>query len=222
MTARKPIRLGYEALHRILQAANKCSSNLDQAEFWSDLVHCVARFRLRSTYGKASFIRAREKRFSAIQKHAKELALLLKEDEAEEDVIGNNWREILPRDMLSPREFAEILNGLLMDLKHLWKEKSSDSLRNHLAMFEKEYGGGMSAFEMLAGAELALVFKKFFGDPSFSRTDEGPTGPFIKFVLAVLTEFKIKNRGKPYRAETIVAALTKARAGRPRRKGKTT
>jgi hypothetical protein len=210
------------AIARILQAADKCSSNLDQAEFWSDLVRCVERFRLRSTYGKASFIRAREKRFSAIQKHAKELALLLKEDEAEEDLIGYNWREILPRDMLSPLAFAENLSRLLMDLKHLWNEKSPDSLRNHLAMFEKDYGGGMSAFEMLAGGELALVFKKFFSEPSFSRTEQGPTGPFIKFVLAVLTEFKITNRGRPYRAETVAAALTKARAGRPRRKGKTT
>jgi hypothetical protein len=211
------------AIARILQAADKCSSNLDRAEFWSDLVHCVAGFRLRSTYGKASYIRARMKRFSEIRKHAKELARLLRDDEADEDVIGDNWREILPRDMLSPREFARILYGLLdKDLKHLWEEGPPDDLRNHIAMFEKSYGGGVSAFEWLAGTALPSVFKKFFGDPSFSRTEQGPTGPFIDFVLAVLTEFKITYQGKPYSAETVATALTKVRAGRPRRKGKTT
>jgi len=206
---------------RILQAAGKCSSNLDRAEFWSDLVRCVAEFRLRSTYGKASFIRARTNRFSAIHKHTKELARLLRDDEAEEDVIGDNWREILPKDMPSPREFAKILYGLLdTDLKHLWEE-SPDRLQKHIAMVEKDHGGGVSAFEWLAGTALPSVFKKFFGNPSFSRTTEqGPKGPFIRFALAVLCEFKITNQGKPYRAETVAAALTKARAGRPRRLGK--
>jgi hypothetical protein len=206
---------------RILQAAGTRSSNLDRVEFWSDLERCVARFHLRSTYGKASFIRARSKRFRAIQKHAKELARLLEEDEAEEALIRDNWREILPKEMLSPREFAEILYRLLMNLKHLWKDDSPDSLREHIAMVEKDYGRGASAFEWLAGAELPRVFKKFFGEPRFGRTEQGPTGPFIHFVLAVLREFKITNRGKPYRAETIAVALTKARAGRPRRLGKT-
>src|SRR5215471_7003422 len=97
------------AVARILQAAGKCSSNLDQAEFWSDLVDCVAGFRLRSTYGKASFIRKRMNRFKAVHKHAKELARLLRDDEAEEGLIGDNWREILPRGMPSPGEFARIL-----------------------------------------------------------------------------------------------------------------
>jgi hypothetical protein len=206
---------------RILQAAGTRSSNLDRVEFWSDLERCVARFHLRSTYGKASFIRARSKRFRAIQKHAKELARLLEEDEAEEALIRDNWREILPKEMLSPREFAEILYRLLMNLKHLWKDDSPDSLREHIAMVEKDYGRGASAFEWLAGAELPRVFKKFFGEPRFGRTEQGPTGPFIHFVLAVLREFKITNRGKPYRAETIAMALTNARAGRSRRLGKT-
>jgi hypothetical protein len=209
------------ATARILQAAGKCSTNLDRTEFWLALVDCVAGFRLRSTYGKARFIRERRKRFNAIRKHSRELALLLKEDEAEEDVIGDNWREILPRDMLSPRAFAKILYRLLDEnLKHL-REGPPDSLRSHMAMVEKNIGAGVSAFEWLAGTSLPLVFKKFFGEPSFSRTEQGPTGPFIHFVLAVLTEFEITSRGKPYSAETVAAALTKARAGRSRRKGKT-
>lgn len=210
------------AVTRVLQAAGKCSSNLDRAEFWSDLVECDAEFRLHSTYGKARFIRARKNRFKAIHKHAKELVRLLGDDKAEEDVIGDNWREILPRDMPSPREFAKILYGLLdEDLRHLWKDRSHDSLQNHIVIFEKRFGGGVSAFEWLAGTALPSVFKKFFGEPRFSRAEQGPTGPFIHFVLAVLIEFKITNRGEPYRAETVAAALTKARAGRPRRKGKT-
>jgi len=209
------------AIARILQAAGKCSSNLDQAEFWSVLVRCIAEFRLRSTYGKASFLRERQNRFRAIHKHAKELTRLLREDEAAEDVVGDNWREMVPRDKLSPRQYAGILFGLLDGLSHLWKDAPSDSLRNHIATFEKDYGGGVSPFEWLAGTALPKVFKQFFGEPSFSCTEQGPTGPFIHFALAVLAEFEIKNRGKPYRAETVAAALTKARTGRPRRKGKT-
>jgi len=208
------------AVARLLQATGKCSNNLDRAEFWSDLERCIAEFRLRSTYGKASFMRERQERFRAIHKHSKELTHLLRADEADENIIGDNWREIFPRDMLSPRKFAGILYGLLEDLKHLWKESPSHSLRNHIAMFEKDYGGGVSAFEWLAGTALPKVFKKFFAEPSFSRSEYEPTGRFIHFALAVLTEFKITNRGKPYRPETIAAALTKARAGRPRRKGK--
>jgi hypothetical protein len=212
------------AIARILQATGKCSSNLDRAEFWSDLVHCVGRFRLRSTYGKASYICARTKRLNEISKHAKELARLLRDDEANENIIGDNWREILPRDMTSFRECVEILYWLLnKDLRHLWKKRSPDDLRNHLVMFDKSYGGGVSAFEWLAGTELPSVFRKFFGEkPKFSRTEQGqPAGPFIDFVLAVLREFNVKNQGKPYKAETVAAALTNARVGRPRRLGKT-
>ena len=198
------------AIARIVQAAGKGSSNLDRAEFWSAVVCCVAGFRFRLTYGKASFIRGRRVRFNKIRKHAKELASLLADDEAEEDVIGDNWREILPTDIPSPRQFAGILYRLLdKDLKHL-REGPLDS-----------FGGDVSAFEWLAGSALPSVYKKFFSKPSFTRTPQGPTGPFIHFVLAVLTEFKITNRGKQYRPETVAAALTKARAGRPRRKGKT-
>jgi hypothetical protein len=210
------------AIARILQAAGKCPSNLNPAEFWSALDRSVGGFRLRSTYGKASYLRARSDRFNAIRKHASVLARLLEADEADEDVIGDNWREILPRDMPSPRAFARILYGLLdKDLKHL-RDESPSSLREHAAMMEKEFGGGVSAFEWLAGTKLPSLFNKFFGEPRFSRTPQGPTGPFIHFALAIFKEFEITNKGKPYSAETVAAALTKARRGRPRRKGRTT
>jgi hypothetical protein len=146
----------------------------------------------------------------------------LEEDEADEDLIGVNWREILPRDMPSPRAFARILYRLLdEDLKHL-RNESPSSLREHAAMMEKEFGGGVSAFEWLAGTRLPSLFSKFFGEPRFSRTPQGPTGPFIHFALAIFKEFKITNKGKQYSPETVAAALTKARRGRPRRKGRTT
>jgi hypothetical protein len=210
------------AIARILQAAGECPSNLNPVEFWSALNRCVAGFRFRSTYGKASYLRARSDRFNAIRKHANELARLLEADEGDEDVIGDNWREILPRDVPSPRAFARILYGLLdKDLKHL-RDESPSSLREHAAMMEKEFSGGVSAFEWLAGTALPSLFSKFFGEPRFSRTAQGPTGPFIHFALAIFKEFEITNKGKPYSAETVAAALTKARRGRPRRKGRTT
>ena len=117
------------AIARIVQAAGKGPSNLNPAEFWSAVVCRVGGFRFRSTYGKASYLRARSDRFNEIRKHAKELASLLAEDEGEEDVIGDNWREILPRDVPSPREFAAILYRLLdKDLKHL-REGCAEQLR---------------------------------------------------------------------------------------------
>ena len=102
------------AIARILQAAGECPSNLNPVEFWSALARCDAGFRFRSTYGKARYLRARSNRFNAIRKHANELARLLEADEADEEVIGHNWREILPRDMPSARAFAARLYRLLV------------------------------------------------------------------------------------------------------------
>jgi hypothetical protein len=208
---------------RILQAAGNRRTEFDPEEFWQALIKCVYGFRLRSTYGKASFLRARAIRLSDVRKHASELNRLLKDDEADEDIIGQNWREILPRSMLSPQAFAEILYGLVdKNLKHL-RDVEPRKLRKHLEMMEKDFGAGVSAFEWLAGTALPEVFQKFFGDPTFSRTAHGPTGPFISFALTVLTEWNItKSGGKPYSAGSVGAALTTSRAGRARRKSKIT
>jgi hypothetical protein len=79
-----------------------------------------------------------------------------------------------------------------------------------------------SPFEDLVG-ELAKFFKKQFGlEATFHRraSDKQPDGPFIRFVVQILAEFKITNRGRAYSRESIAKALTDVRTGRVRRKPK--
>jgi hypothetical protein len=84
------------AMARILQAAGNRRTEFDPEEFWQALIKCVYGFRLRSTYGKASFLRARAIRLSDVRKHASELNRLLKDDEADEDIIGRTGEKYCP------------------------------------------------------------------------------------------------------------------------------
>ena len=77
-----------------------------------------------------------------------------------------------------------------------------------------------SAFENLIGSLSDVFRKEFCLEPTFHRraSDKQPDGPFIRFVVRVLAEFKITNRGRAYSRESIAKALTDVRTGRVRRK----
>jgi hypothetical protein len=75
---------------------------------------------------------------------------------------------------------------------------------------------GKAPINLLVGYLLLPVFEAYFRRPASGT----PTGPYARFVMAVLREFDIKKSdGSDYGAETIKAAVNDARQGYSRRNG---
>jgi hypothetical protein len=75
---------------------------------------------------------------------------------------------------------------------------------------------GKSSIALLIGHILPKTFERHFGRPAATT----PTGPYVRFVMAVLKEFNIKkSNGEDYKRGTIVSELNAVRNGHLRRKG---
>jgi hypothetical protein len=76
---------------------------------------------------------------------------------------------------------------------------------------------GKSSIALLVGHILPKTFERCFGRPASGTR----TGPYVRFVMAVLKEYKIKkNNGEDYGRETIASEFYAARKGHIRRKGR--
>jgi hypothetical protein len=75
---------------------------------------------------------------------------------------------------------------------------------------------GKSSITLLVGHILPKTFEKYFGRPAAAT----PTGPYVRFVMAILEEFNIKkNNGDDYKPGTISSAFDAVSNGYIRNKG---
>jgi len=201
-----------QALDRIIGATD-AQPRLGRAALWSDLQGAAGEHHIRSEFGSPKIAKERIERLKEIRRRAYQLALLLKADDDDWGLIRLLW----PPEDASPLARTQFLIELIDRLK-----MTQESPRDLVQQTEKRFGVKGSPFEWLVGGRLKELFKKHFGiDATFHRNVDGiPAGAFVGFVEQVLVEFNIMNGGKPYRPESIVKALTDARAGRHRRKGK--
>jgi hypothetical protein len=177
--------------------------------------------------------RRRVQRLETIAKHAGAVLALL-----DEGVIGGWARQEIAmtfplKEGAPVRKTAEFrtdhgqpdaapsFNGFLAGLQRLvaaarYKAKSFPDRALYLLP--------RSPLEFFVANVLASVFKRHFKRPAgFSRASDGARGargPYIRFVVAVLRELGITNKGKPYAPDTIARALSGVRAGRGRRRKK--
>jgi hypothetical protein len=99
-------------------------------------------------------------------------------------------------------------NRLCAELDRVCALTEAEWLPNLLGINKK-----VSAFDNLIGFMLYRTFERHFGikDRYTKNVINGKIedGPFIRFAKKVLSEFEIKNSGKPYTRRAIADALTK-------------
>jgi hypothetical protein len=193
MTARKPIRLGYEALHRICLAVGAWSADMKIYELERQLSKAVYDYHQLSIRN----IKAQKARLKAIHRHASALAELLSTDEEEG---GLDWCSEWPKQLPPPSKVAKEIERMI---------EGSAVLKTSAQKIVREIILG-SPREWLVATPLPEVFERFFQ----RNVTLYPKGDYVRFVSQVLTEFEIE---KPM-PSTIIRALTNARTGRGRKR----
>jgi hypothetical protein len=197
MTARKPVRLNYEALHRIRLAAGGFPANMDINELGLQLSKAIYDYQ---RWDSLRNIKPQKKRLEAIQKTASKLASLLKDDEAN-GVL--DWWQQWPKDRPPPSKVAEEIQRMAEESGIL--ETSPQKIIRDI---KDENAVSGSAHEWLT-TRLQEVFEQFFC-PDFLGKRR-----FLDFTEAVCTEFGIR---QPSRATVIRDRSRKGRSRRGRHK----
>jgi len=195
MTIPKPVRLNYEALHRIRLAARAFPVNMNINELGLQLSKAIYDYH---RWNCLRDIKPQKKRLKAIQKTASRLAALLKDDE-ENGVL--DWCQQWPKDRPPPSKVAEEIQRMAEESGIL--ETSSQKIIRDI---KDESAVSGSANEWLT-TRLQKVFWQFF-HPDFLEKRR-----FLNFTEAVCTEFGIK------RASWATVIRDRSRRGRKRRGG---
>jgi hypothetical protein len=195
MTARKPVQLDNEALHRIRLAAKGWPADLKLSDLGRQLSKAIDEYHSRIAL---RHIKAQKARLKKIYKTASELTALLKDDE-ENGIL--NWYSEWPKDLPPLSKIAE-------DIQRMAEE--SGLLETSPQKIIREIKGNQSALEWLVGTKLPEVFEHLFG----REVTLYPKGHYTRFALQALAEFEIGE----VRSSTIIRALTNARSGRSRRR----
>jgi hypothetical protein len=116
---------------------------------------------------------------------------------------GGNWPLPLPWEAFD--RVQEWCKSMLAEIDQGWHpERWHQDLK------------GKSSIALLVGHILPKTFEMHFGRQAATT----PTGPYVRFVMAVLKEFNIKkSNGDDYKRGTIVSELDAARNGYVRHKG---
>jgi len=93
MTARKPVQLSYEALHRIRLAARGWPADMKIYELGRQLSKAIYDFH--NWAAAPDYIKTQKARLKAIHKYAHKLAVLLRTDE---ENPGLDWCSQWPKD----------------------------------------------------------------------------------------------------------------------------
>jgi hypothetical protein len=203
MTAREPMQLSSEALHRIRQAAWGWPAELELSELGRQLSKAI--YEYHSWRLGLRNIKTQKARVKAIRKRAHDLAVLLRTDEENGPL---DWYSQWPKDLPLPSKVAEEIQRMVEESGVL--ETSPQKIIREIKDNNAVAG---SAFEWLVGKRLPEVFDQFFrADPTVYRE-----GRYPDFALQVLIEFKITNDGQPYSRESVIKALILTRSGRSRR-----
>jgi hypothetical protein len=193
VTAPKPVRLNYEALHRIRLAAGSFPADQNASELERQLSKAVYDYRQLSTRN----INAQQARLKAVRRHASKLASLLREDE---EHGGIDWYSQWPKDWPPPSKVAEEIQRRI---------EESAVLKTSAQKIIGEIIPG-SPLEWLFGTKLPEVFERFF-QQGVTRYEKGD---YVRFAHQVCEEFKL---GK-VKSATIIRALTSAGSDRRRRR----
>jgi hypothetical protein len=195
MTARKPVQLSYEALHRI-RLATRGWPDLEIYDLGRQLSKAIGEYHSRLDL---RHIKAQKVRLKKIYKTASKLTALLRGDEESGPL---DWYSEWPKDLPPPSKVAE-------DIQRMTEE--SGVLETSPQKIIREIKGNNSAREWLVGTKLPEVFNHFF------RRDVTLylKGDYVRFALQVLAEFEIE-KPKP---STIVRALTNASGASSRKHG---
>jgi len=193
MTARKPIRLGYEALHRICLATGAWPADMKSYELERQLSKAVYDYHQLSIRN----IKAQKARLKAIHRLASVLAELLSIDEWEG---GLDWCSEWPKELPPPSKVAKEIERMIEESAVL--KASAQKIMREIILG--------SPLEWLVATRLPEVFERFFqrGVSLYSK------GDYVRFVHGVCDEYGIR---KP-EPSTIIKALTNARSSRSRKR----
>ena len=111
MTARKPVQLSYEALHRIRLAAGAWPADLEIYDLGRQICKAIAKYHSLLSLRD---IKTQKARLKAIHKTASKLAALLKTDE-KNGVL--DWCSQWPKDLPSPSKVAKELQRMIENLR---------------------------------------------------------------------------------------------------------
>jgi hypothetical protein len=192
VTARKPLRLNYEALQRIREAAGKWPADQNASDLERQLSKAVYDYHQLSPRN----IKAQKTRLKKIRNTASKLADLLSTDEWEG---GLDWCSEWPKELPPPSKVAKEIQRMI---------EGSGVLETSAQKITREIEP-CSPLEWLIGTRLPEVFEQFF------RQDVTvyPKGAYARFVARVCEEFRL-GEVKP---STMIRALTRARSERGRR-----
>ena len=192
MTAPKPVRLKYEALHRIRLAARARPAELKLSDLERQLSKEVYDYRQLSL----RHIKAQKVRLKDIHKTASKLAELLAD---EEWYGGIDWCSDWPKEFPPPSKTVKEIQRMAEESGIL--ETSAQKIVREIIP--------NSPLEWLVGIRLPQIYEQFFRErPTVTRE-----GRYADFAKRVLIEFEISCS-----PESIIRALSRARSGRGRRR----
>src|SRR5262249_21231350 len=173
MTTRKPVRLDYEALHRIRLAVGHFPACQNASDLERQLSKAVYDYHQLSPRN----INAQQARLKAVRRHASKLASLLREDEWHG---GIDWCSQWPKDWPPPSKVAEEIQRMIEESAVL--ETSSQKIKGAFIPG--------SPLEWLVGMRLPEVFEQFFQqDVTFYEK-----GDYVRFLARSRHQLALVNR----------------------------
>jgi hypothetical protein len=203
-----------DALNRIIDAVGaKYSCKLDcdrlRNQLASDLLEARSKWLLFTALDSDKGARARAKLFGAIADSAKKFKRRLRDDRGQKYAAG-----AIASKFDSAADFDAFLAGLYRTIEAAEALTRENKKRGWIRL-------SRSPKEWFAAEVLPPIFERNFGRSArVSRSADGSQpagGPFIRFVRAVMREMSI-----PISPETVARALKEVRAGRERRRQRTT
>ena len=177
-----------QALDRIITEVGETLTN-DRDVLRGDLLICYGLHAIASGPGRSGFVKRQVSRLNSIQKHAKKLMDLLKDDDADLGIIGTVWP-------IRPERPAHLLPQIVFLVETIDKMKGLHGKPADIVERTKAHLGiSGSALQSLTSTWLPDVYLRHFGRKAgISRNPDGgaPDGPYVRFARQVLVEFKIQ------------------------------
>ena len=199
-------------LLRILKVVGE-PAGLNREGLRKDLVWAGTFYRTRLDL-KPGAARQRRNRLEMIARTAERLRELLSNDDIKQ-LISRKYPLTAEDPRNAINRFIEAVESLRQPPpdQPSWAVEAANRLVVELGIDRT------SAFDWLVGEHLPTIFEEHFHRRATTRCADGsPDTPYVRFARLVLAALSIKNKGRPYRSESIVRAVTGARKRRPRRR----
>ncbi|RWB39799.1 MAG: hypothetical protein EOQ46_26575 [Mesorhizobium sp.] len=201
-------------VNRILDAIGPehFPEGLDRAELSRGLDLCAQWYREALRYSTRKSELQHQGRLAAISKTAKRLRLLLDEEGKAQEQNGSGTLHFKKM-----HETQELLRTLIeaTEGQLLQREKQDGPQAAYQRSFRK-----WSPFEWLVGRWLPLVYMEIgMKDPGSLESLVARDSPYVRFVLAALTELGARNGATHYSRSSVIKAIRLPFTGKVRRKG---